>query len=113
MQFTDALKIVEALADGYDPNTGECLSVDNACQRPDVIQALYLVVQKARHPGHPGQPASAVANASKPWTADDADGNRMQVYQHRRSVQALPSPSNPVTKAPSFAPLAQIGQPAV
>ena len=72
MQFTEAVKIVEALAEGYDPDTGECLPADNACQRPDVIRALYLVVQKVKHPA--GLPPAALANAAKPWTAAEEAG---------------------------------------
>lgn len=121
MQFNEAVKIVEALADGYDPNTGECLSADNACQRPDVIQALFLVVQKAKYPAHLGHPATALANAGKPWSAE-ATGPlpaftgsvtvAQLAKQEQRGVKAIQGYRNGSDKMPLVAP-AMRAQPGV
>lgn len=45
MTTNEALKIVQALADGRDPTTGEQLSAEGQYQHPDVIRALHLAVR--------------------------------------------------------------------
>jgi len=45
MEASQAVRVLQALADGIDPSTGEVLPEDNPCQRPQVIRALFLAVR--------------------------------------------------------------------
>ena len=40
-----AKEIIHILSDGIDPFTGEVLSSDHVCNRPDVIRALHIAEQ--------------------------------------------------------------------
>ena len=42
MDEVTALKLIDTLASGVDPATGELLGPDNPCQHPDVVRALCL-----------------------------------------------------------------------
>ena len=70
MDEATATKLIETLATGIDPLTGEAFDPDNPCQHPEVVRALCLAVralderrlrlerQKAL-PANVGKPASA------------------------------------------------------
>lgn len=45
MQISEALAIIQALADGVDPNTGEIFPEGTPYQHPQVIRALMTAVQ--------------------------------------------------------------------
>jgi hypothetical protein len=45
MQTAEALKILHALADGADPNTGEVFSPESPYQHPQTVRALMTAVQ--------------------------------------------------------------------
>ena len=66
MDITRAKKILQTLADGVNPMTGEVLPAQDSCNQPDVIRALHAVlatdVKKAK---------SQPANAGARW--DDAE----------------------------------------
>ena len=44
MESSRALKIVSALADGIDPESGEVLAAERVFQHPEVVCALKLAV---------------------------------------------------------------------
>ena len=44
------LKIVEALANGIDPITGELLPSESPYNHPDVIRALFTTLELAKNP---------------------------------------------------------------
>lgn len=69
MDLKEAVAIVQDLADGLDPFTGESLPVDGPYQSPRVVRALETRLQNLRHPAPPpdgedGRPVSA----GLPWT---------------------------------------------
>lgn len=45
MDEITALKLIDALASGINPSTGELLDADNPCQLPDVVRALCLAAR--------------------------------------------------------------------
>ncbi len=71
MDIPETLKIVRALANGVDPETGKNLEENSTCRRPLVIKALNraigaLVQEQKREQRKP-------ANAFRAWTrAEDA-----------------------------------------
>ena len=59
MDIAYAKKLLETLADGVNPVTGEVLSDEDSCNQPDVIRALHLAatcLEKAEKAGA-GRPA--------------------------------------------------------
>ena len=74
MDDAQALKIISALADGVNPETGEALDIDTPFQALDVIRALFVALRaleitsrsKARR-----NRGRMPANAGKPWSDDE------------------------------------------
>jgi hypothetical protein len=65
-----AKELLETLADGIDPRTGELLPADNICNQTEIVRALHTVLrtldgtpQKAKKP--------QTENAGKPWGKPD------------------------------------------
>lgn len=82
MERQTAAHIIATLAQGIDPHTGEKLPLDNPCQHPDTVRALFQAVQAlegiaaARSPrgaaGIPDASSSASSsNAGKPWSDEE------------------------------------------
>jgi hypothetical protein len=70
MELATALEIVRALADGRDPSTGQPLAAGDSCQQPQVVRALYFVVQSLQQLTSVEAPAElGLKNAGKAWTA--------------------------------------------
>jgi hypothetical protein len=45
MEISEALRIIQALADGVDPNTGEVFPVNSPYQHPQVVRALFTAAK--------------------------------------------------------------------
>jgi len=75
MNIIEALNIVQSLADGIDPITGEVFPPESPYQHPQIIRSLYTVIcafketdaQKTQTPLTKNTPA----NTGKPWSAED------------------------------------------
>lgn len=78
-----ASTLIEQLALGTDPRTGEALREGDACTAPDIIRALFIarnalrdvpVAESARPPRRAPVVRNGVVlpNAGKKWSADDA-----------------------------------------
>jgi hypothetical protein len=70
MTPAEAKQIIEVLASGVDPATGEVLPDDSPVNSPHVIRALFIAAKalaaKAARPA-----AAAPGNAGKAWTEDE------------------------------------------
>ena len=74
MQTSDALNIIQALADGVDPITGETLPDNNPCQHPQVVRALFVAVTiLERVEDQPRRTKILPSNAGKSWDAAEDD----------------------------------------
>ena len=71
MDIIRARQILRSLAEGVDPTTGEVLDAENVYNKPDVIRALYTILE-ATEPKKESQPR----NAGKPWT--EAEDDKLQ-----------------------------------
>ena len=76
MERPAAVQILQALAQGVDPHTGECLPASGPYQHPDTVRALFHALEAlTTAPAtrlRPG-PQAAPSNAGKPWSeAEDA-----------------------------------------
>jgi hypothetical protein len=70
MELQEARAIVNTLAQGIHPVTGEAMPEDSPYNAPPVIRALFAVVQALDDSqARPRRPSSP--NAGKPWTADE------------------------------------------
>lgn len=73
MDIIKAREIIRTLADGVDPTSGEVLPKESVYNSPDVIRALFVVLDAT-------SPAQAYLNApyrnaGKPWT--DAEDEKL------------------------------------
>lgn len=69
----EAKQIIDVLASGVDPATGEVLHEDNALNSPHVIRALFIASKALeRMAGKSARPsAAAPGKAGKPWSEDE------------------------------------------
>ena len=49
MKPSEALKIIQSLADGVDPCTGEIFPDDSPYQQPSILRALFVAVRALEH----------------------------------------------------------------
>ena len=102
MEKQAAISIIQALAQGIDPHTGETFPGTSPYQHPDTVRALFHAIQALSDP--PGAASRAAqqgvpANAGKPWTDDedktlaahfDAGSSISELAeQHRRTRTAI------------------------
>lgn len=68
-----AKQILQALADGVNPATGEFLPKTDSCNEPDVIRALHCVLEELDKADKQknSAPRPGRENAGKPWTEED------------------------------------------
>ena len=73
MTPAEAKQIVEVLAGGVDPATGEVLSDDSPLSSPHVIRALFIAAKALELMAAKSARPAAVApgNAGKPWTEEE------------------------------------------
>lgn len=71
MDIVRAKEIVQMLADGVDPATGEVLVDDSVYNKPEVIRALYTVLgalTEKKFVAANTMKRDPLRNAGKPWT---------------------------------------------
>ncbi len=78
MEKADALKIIQQLADGLDPQTGKAFGADSPYQHPDTVRALFVALRALDAPPAPAPSRAlprtnenAPSNAGKPWSDDE------------------------------------------
>ncbi|MGE5525523.1 MAG: hypothetical protein ACM3SS_17555 [Rhodospirillaceae bacterium] len=107
MERLQTLTILNALANGIHPATGESFPADSPYQHPDTVRALFTAVRaletagarsEAAPPAKP-KPATAAANIGSRWTPEEEQrlaagfdaGKRVTELAalHGRSVAAI------------------------
>jgi hypothetical protein len=73
MEKQSALRIIQALARGIDPHSGETFPADSAYQHPDTVRALFQAAQAlaGRLEGSPRSAPNTPENAGKPWNEEE------------------------------------------
>ena len=66
MELQTARQIIDTLAQGVHPVTGEAMAEDSPYNAPPVIRALFTVSEALKTKA-PRQPRELPANAGKPW----------------------------------------------
>jgi len=78
MEKEQALKILNALANGVHPATGEVFAADSAYQHPDTVRALFEAV-RAMEGNAPTRPAASERRSDMPantfvrWTQEEEE----------------------------------------
>ena len=126
MMLAEALRIVQALADGQNPISGDRLPDGSPYQHPDIVRALFTAVQAlSSTTQRTVRTGSVPINRGQPWTAIedkqlcDAFDARTSITNlaklHQRSIGAIksrlerlgkevPQPTQSVTQYPSYIP---------
>ena len=77
MEKEAALKIIQQLANGTDPHSGEVFRADSPYQHPDTVRALFTALRALEGEGQPAPRQRAAGNenapqnAGKPWSGDE------------------------------------------
>ena len=69
MDIDRAKEIIRTLADGVDPTTGEVLPSESVYNSPEVIRALFTLLEQVNAKTSEGP----LRNAGKPWTNVEDD----------------------------------------
>ncbi|MFW6127285.1 MAG: hypothetical protein ACOC6K_03630 [Thermodesulfobacteriota bacterium] len=109
MDAKEALRIIQSLIDGVDPNTGETLPPESPYQQPQVLRALFLASKsleesfrrKLREKNLP-------SNAGKPWLAEE-DKILSEGFEKGLSIDQL-AEKHQRTKGAILARLSKIGK---
>ena len=83
--------LLQALAAGIDPHSGESFPPDSPYQHPDVVRALYAALEALNTSGAnkrlPTQ-RPVPSNAGKPWTKEE-DERLLTAFADGTSLEAL------------------------
>ena len=72
MEPSEALHIVESLADGVDPYTGEIFPAESPYQNPQVVRALFMALRALeRLEARQRRKRRLPESAGKPWDASE------------------------------------------
>jgi hypothetical protein len=86
MDLASARRIIEALADGVDPRTGEVLNPGSPIESADVVRALHVALAAIDNQVRNRERASALPfNAGKPW-GDEDDRELAELFDSGRPV---------------------------
>jgi len=72
MSPLEARKIIESLANGTNPNTGETLPAESPLNSPHVIRALFLAAHALERAARQKRRSSSLpGNAGKAWSEEE------------------------------------------
>ena len=86
MEREQTLRILNALASGVHPATGEQFAADSPYQHPDTVRALYESIRVLQ-----GAPASNTGRDQKPASGLSITGNRWTPEEEERLAVAFDS----------------------
>lgn len=72
MEIQRAKEILQLLADGIDPTTGELLPDESPYNKPEVIRALFAVLAEPA-------PKHSNPNAGQPWSEEEDEQLRNEL----------------------------------
>jgi len=109
MNVDEAIAIIQKLADGIDPTTGERFSSDSTYQNADTVRALHLALEgldrlkRVKERIRSGPP-----KAGRPWTKDE-ETRMLQQFDAKVDVTAIAQELNRTTGA-IWARLEKVGR---
>ena len=84
MDIIRAKELLQILADGVNPLTGEVLPAEDSCNQPEIIRALNAVLAAISEKKPKNQPE----NAGKPWISED-DALLVKMFDEGQSDKEL------------------------
>ena len=91
MSPIEAQTIIDALANGVDPQTGEVLPSDGALGHAQVVRALFVASKALSQSAHRARlEATRPGKAGKSWSQDE-DAQLLQAFDGGRELRALAS----------------------
>ena len=85
----EAQRVIDALADGADPETGELFPSESVLLKPAVIRALFLASRALEATRRASSAArSQPAQAGKPWTPEE-DQRLLDAFDQGADLPAL------------------------
>lgn len=89
MSPLEAQKIIESLANGIDPETGEILPTQSIFNSPQVIRALFVAVKALEKAARRAERDSSIpGNAGRPWS-DEEDKELLATFDGGTPVRAI------------------------
>jgi hypothetical protein len=89
METNETIKIIQALANGTDPITGEVFSDSSPYNHPKIIRALFQTLKALeRYRGREERERNLPGNAGKPWR-DDQDRELISGFDAGASAKEL------------------------
>jgi hypothetical protein len=88
MNLEVAREIIQALADGMDPCTGNELAPGSPIESPDVIRALHAAMAAMDKEVGRQRVAARYANLGKPWQREDEEA-LAKLFDSARSVDEM------------------------
>ena len=89
MDTSEAIKIVEALAKGVDPTTGELFEESSPYNHPSVIRALFLALKALEQVKDRGRRDRGLPDkAGTPWSAEE-DQRLLEAFDQGIDVNEL------------------------
>ena len=89
MQDDAAFSILNSLASGCDPETGEVFPRDHIVQQPDVVRALGRAVTVfGQHIRRTGREDGRPARAGQPWPAEE-DERLLKAFDNGTAIKEL------------------------
>ena len=110
MERQAAMQLLNTLAQGIDPHSGESFPADSPYQHPDTVRALHQAVEALAAPA-PGRRSGAQGipeNAGKPWS-DDEDRVLAEAFDAGKPITEL-AQSHRRTRAAIQARLVRLGK---
>jgi hypothetical protein len=99
MERDNAVKILQILADGVDPATGEPFPASSPYQRADIVRALYAAMQALGNPprakASTSQEKPGLENAGRPWTQEE-DARLGRAFDAGNTVEVRGAQAQPL-----------------
>jgi hypothetical protein len=113
MEREQTLRILNALANGVHPATGEQFAADSPYQHPDTVRALYAAVRALDENGAPAgaidrRPAPPQSGAGSRWSEEEEE-RLVTAFDAGRTIDALAQAHNR-TRAAIEARLVRLGK---
>jgi hypothetical protein len=96
MTLEEARRIIELLADGTNPQTGEILPEGDYIHHRDCVRALSIAASALTETRRPTNSPQRPANAGLPWSKEQ-DEELLRLYGERTPIEDLASHSERTT----------------
>ncbi|MBR0466873.1 MAG: hypothetical protein IJJ40_05200 [Clostridia bacterium] len=87
MDIVQARRIIEALANGVNPITGEVFSKNSCFNEPDIIRALYVAKEQLIKVEKTST-RKQLENAGKPWSKND-DEQLVRLFEDGKAIKEI------------------------